>query len=141
MTFKKPAALQRLDRIIELLSERPMTRNELAAATAIHAHPMKVYLRHLRGELQGPRLIRVASWRGKEAVFEPGFAEDAPHRKTTSAKAARAYWRRLKSERPDEHVNRLMEKRADRLRQRLAEGRLPRDPLMSAFFSESRSAA
>lgn len=144
-SFTTRGTRRRIARIVDILASSPegLTRAELAQAVAITDRALKEYLRALRGDWGMPRQVRVVAWRRKlgtggggnhEAVFALGAEPDAAKPPSQRhSEAQRLYWRRLKSEQPDEHLRRLLLKRAQRALQRPAR----RDRAAAALFGTS----
>lgn len=58
MTFTNPASVQRIERILSALSERPMTMADLCESSHISASWCRVYVQHLRKNGQ----IHISGW-------------------------------------------------------------------------------
>lgn len=143
--WRLPAALKKLDRIVAMLADKPMTVYELADALPIARRTATVYLAFLRGVVPtdvGPphRRVRIVAWRLLEnghhsAEYGLGAKPDKRQPKGRDVIQRRRDIReRLARTDPDE----LLRRRAARQLKR----RGPmRDRMTAAFFGAARSDA
>ena len=122
----------RLERIRNLLAERPMTARELAAALHVDVRNIYIYRDRLAGE------IRIASWRRSNGgapapVYALGFGPDAKRISPIAKKVhARAWRQRIKRTDPSKYEDMLAAARARATRNNPRQAR--RDPAAVAIF-------
>lgn len=123
MTFRNRTSAARIERIVELLAERPRHTHELAVALPLSKRNVTVYLNHLHGQgrVHITRWVRDIDERDRmypRPVYALGAGNDAPKPKPLNAhqRNARA-WKRIKVD-PERYVDHLLSKRKYRADQR-----------------------
>lgn len=123
MTFTKPASLRKIERILALLAERPMTTNELAPLVPISAAWARIYIQHLHET----RRIYISTWvrhvEGSDrmyprAVYRAGQFRDSPKpAPLTYEERLKRAWHVVKSD-PERHQKTNARRRARNLKPR-----------------------
>lgn len=96
LTFKKPAALARIERIRELVRQQPSTMQEIADAVYISVRCVREYIDHMRSadmlHIHEFRKIKRPDYTVYKAVYGYGPGKDAP-RPDRSSTARQAEFR------------------------------------------------
>lgn len=115
-TFKKEAALRKLEKLKKLFAERMhLTTDDIAEALPTTTRTAQVYAKYMREQ----KLIYVSRWELRSnkymAVYRRGNRPDArqPDPKPKS-KVMRDYWSRLKKNQPERYQEKLRNDRARR---------------------------
>jgi predicted ArsR family transcriptional regulator len=114
-----PRSRLTVERILAALCERPLSKHGIGDAVGIHPDYALAYMKALikRGE------VRIAGW-AKERNNYPtplyGLGGGPPARKPrrTESQRAKQYRAKLRKERPDEYMRRILMQRAKRMKPR-----------------------
>lgn len=119
----------RLPRIIDLLTSDALTAHEVAAKVYCTQRSAQILIARLRKS----GLVYVSEWRriGKVpvAVYKYGIGSDAVKPKPMTARERLMKWRAKES--LDDHAFRMARERAKKWK-------IKRDPLVAAFYGESK---
>lgn len=101
-TFTDPRSLLKIDRLLSLLSNAPMSKQELAVAGAVSPSGATMYMRHL---MSNPKRVYIIRWErrnGRSApVYAVGDLPNAREPKRLSRKAYRAKAKAVRKADPD----------------------------------------
>ena len=119
----------RLPRIVDLLTRHGLTAHELAAMTYCTQRSAQILVAKLRRS----GLIYVTEWRRVGtvwvAVYAYGIGSDATRPKPLTARERLVKWRAKES--LDDHAFRMARERAKKWK-------IKRDPLVAAFYGDSK---
>lgn len=119
LTFTKPAALAKLQRIRDMLAKQPMNVHEIAQALPISKRWALEYVAHLHDAkqvhvLRWDKHIEARAKRHATEVWTFGPGEDAPKPKADDRKVRhRRAWNALKTD-PERHMVNLAKRRVRR---------------------------